>query len=139
MLSGLGLVEIMIILLVTLVVVGPEKIPDVARMLGKGLREVRRAGNTFRDMFMIEENLEYDHSRRKKSSDQTGGAELADDQPAVAGAVAQQGPARPATRPVLLQPARRPTHTIDVPLSNHRPADGCHVQTLDPCSLELLP
>jgi Sec-independent protein translocase protein TatA len=125
----------MIILLVTLVVVGPEKIPDVARMLGKGLREVRRAGNTFRDMFMIEENLDYDHTRRKKSPS----TQPADDRPAVAGAVAQKGPARPSTRPVLLEPARRPTHTTDVPLPTCRTADGCIFETFEPCSPELSP
>ncbi len=39
---GLGATEIMIILLVALLVLGPKGIPEVARWLGKGLREMRR-------------------------------------------------------------------------------------------------
>ena len=40
---GLGILEIALILVVALLVLGPEKLPKVARQLGKGVREVRRA------------------------------------------------------------------------------------------------
>ncbi|KIX12811.1 twin-arginine translocase TatA/TatE family subunit [Dethiosulfatarculus sandiegensis] len=40
---GIGLPELMIILVVALLVVGPKKLPDLAKSLGKGLSEFRRA------------------------------------------------------------------------------------------------
>lgn len=40
---GLGAQEIMLILLIAVFVFGGEKIPDMAKGLGKGLREFKRA------------------------------------------------------------------------------------------------
>ena len=40
---GLGAQEIMLILLIAVFVFGGEKIPDVAKGLGQGLREFKRA------------------------------------------------------------------------------------------------
>ena len=47
--GGIGFWEIMIILVVVLLVMGPAKIPEVARTLGKGIRAARRAGQEIRD------------------------------------------------------------------------------------------
>lgn len=55
---GMSLTEILVVLVILLVVVGPEKLPDMARVIGKGLREIRRATNLFRDTMMIEANDE---------------------------------------------------------------------------------
>lgn len=52
---GMSLSEIAIILIVSLVVLGPEKLPQVARTAGKFLREVRKAGNLLRDSIMLED------------------------------------------------------------------------------------
>jgi Tat protein translocase TatB subunit len=54
---GMGFGEILLVGMVVLVVLGPERIPDVARTLGKALREVRQATNMLREAVMIEENL----------------------------------------------------------------------------------
>ena len=51
---GMSLAEILIVLVLLLVVVGPERLPDVARVIGKGLREIRRATNMFRDTIQME-------------------------------------------------------------------------------------
>ena len=51
---GMSMSELGIILLVVLVVMGPEKIPDAARMIGKAMREVRKASNLLRDAVMID-------------------------------------------------------------------------------------
>ena len=37
--------EILVILVVVYLVFGPKKIPELARMLGKGINEMRRATN----------------------------------------------------------------------------------------------
>ena len=49
--SNLGITELMIILLLALIVVGPERLPEMGRKLGKTLREVRTAyENLTRDL-----------------------------------------------------------------------------------------
>lgn len=43
---GIGWSEVLVILVVALLVIGPTKLPDIAKGLGKGLREFRRAMNS---------------------------------------------------------------------------------------------
>ena len=45
---NLGAPEIMVILLVALVVIGPKKLPDAIRQLGKAIREFRQVTNDMR-------------------------------------------------------------------------------------------
>ena len=52
---GISFAELAIIGLLILVVMGPEKLPEVARWAGKGMRELRRASNTLRDALMIDD------------------------------------------------------------------------------------
>lgn len=52
---GLSLTEILVVLVLGLVVLGPERIPQVAKTLGKVIREVRKASNLLRDAIMIED------------------------------------------------------------------------------------
>ncbi|MDY0045323.1 MAG: twin-arginine translocase TatA/TatE family subunit [Syntrophales bacterium] len=40
---GIGMPELIIILIVALIIIGPKKLPDLAKSLGKGLAEFRRA------------------------------------------------------------------------------------------------
>jgi len=40
---GIGMPELLVILIVALVVLGPKRLPDVAKALGKGLAEFRKA------------------------------------------------------------------------------------------------
>lgn len=40
---GIGTPELLVILVVALIVLGPERMPDIARALGKALGELRRA------------------------------------------------------------------------------------------------
>jgi TatA/E family protein of Tat protein translocase len=39
---GLGMQELLVILVVALIVVGPKKLPDIAKALGRGLAEFKR-------------------------------------------------------------------------------------------------
>lgn len=56
--GGIGGPELLIVLLVVLLVFGPRKIPEVARMLGKGLREFRRLSTEFQREMNIADALE---------------------------------------------------------------------------------
>ena len=42
---GIGVPELILILVVGLIVFGPGKLPEVARSLGKGIREFKKATN----------------------------------------------------------------------------------------------
>jgi sec-independent protein translocase protein TatB len=46
---GIGLPEMIIILAVALIVVGPDKLPDLARSLAKGVNELRGAMNQIKE------------------------------------------------------------------------------------------
>jgi sec-independent protein translocase protein TatB len=51
---GLGMGEIVIILVLALILLGPQKLPDAAKQLGKGLREFRRATEDLKSQFETE-------------------------------------------------------------------------------------
>ncbi|HEY8155044.1 MAG TPA: twin-arginine translocase TatA/TatE family subunit [Myxococcota bacterium] len=44
--------ELLVILAIALVVLGPKKLPEIARSLGKGLAEFRRASSDMRREFL---------------------------------------------------------------------------------------
>ena len=44
---GLGFGEIILVLVVALLVLGPEKLPKLAKQLGRGMREFRRVASEF--------------------------------------------------------------------------------------------
>lgn len=45
---GIGMPEMIVILVIALVVIGPHKLPELAKSLGKGLAEFKRATEDFR-------------------------------------------------------------------------------------------
>lgn len=52
---GIGMPELIIILIVALLVIGPKKLPDLARSLGKGLAEFRRATDDVKESLNVEQ------------------------------------------------------------------------------------
>ncbi len=52
---GMGWVEIFVIVVIALLVIGPDKLPEVARGLAKGLRQVQRIIGDIRDSVNLEE------------------------------------------------------------------------------------
>ena len=47
--------ELLIIFAVALIIIGPKKLPDLARMLGKGLAEFRRATDEVKQSLAIDD------------------------------------------------------------------------------------
>jgi TatA/E family protein of Tat protein translocase len=45
---GIGMPELIIVLVIALIIIGPKKLPDLARSLGKGLTEFRKATDKFK-------------------------------------------------------------------------------------------
>ncbi|MDQ7837491.1 MAG: twin-arginine translocase TatA/TatE family subunit [Thermodesulfobacteriota bacterium] len=48
---GIGISELILILIVALIVIGPQKLPDLARSLARGLAEFKRASSEFKESF----------------------------------------------------------------------------------------
>lgn len=48
---GLSMTELLIVLVVALLVIGPKQLPQVAKTLGKAMRDFRRASDDLRDTF----------------------------------------------------------------------------------------
>lgn len=48
---GVGLSELIIIVIVALIFIGPDKLPQLARTLGKAFSEFRRAGDEVKKSF----------------------------------------------------------------------------------------
>ncbi|MFA5073679.1 MAG: TatA/E family twin arginine-targeting protein translocase [Nitrospirota bacterium] len=46
---GLGFPELVLILVIALVVLGPKKLPELGRTIGKALSELKKASDSFQD------------------------------------------------------------------------------------------
>jgi sec-independent protein translocase protein TatA len=51
---GIGPQELLLILVIGLIVVGPRRLPEIGRSLGKGLREVRKAQDEVRKTIQLD-------------------------------------------------------------------------------------
>jgi len=53
---GIGLPEMLLIMALALIVIGPDKLPDLARSLAKGLMELKKTAESLKDSFAEEGN-----------------------------------------------------------------------------------
>ncbi|MDD2850794.1 MAG: TatA/E family twin arginine-targeting protein translocase [Desulfuromonadaceae bacterium] len=53
---GIGMPEMIIILVIALIVIGPNKLPELAKSLGKGLAEFKKASEGFQRSVQEEAN-----------------------------------------------------------------------------------
>lgn len=54
---GIGMPELIIILAVALIVIGPKKLPDLAKSLGRALGEFKKATNDLKDSIYIDDEI----------------------------------------------------------------------------------
>jgi len=55
---GIGLPELIIIMVIALIVIGPSKLPDLARALGKGMAEFRKATQEIKESLDMDEDIQ---------------------------------------------------------------------------------
>jgi Tat protein translocase TatB subunit len=112
---GIGVPELLVILVVALIVLGPKRLPEVAKALGKGLAEFRRATSDLTDELRGAQNMiereardaERASRQRENGRPVPGGVEhRADSAPAAAAPAAE--PATAAAAPVAAATGSEP-------------------------------
>lgn len=134
--------EIIFLSVLALLVFGPRRLPEIARLVGKTMGELRRASNEFRNSLEEEiRNIEYQESLKKAQSSlppaeaETAAAESGTEEPespaphnSVEHSVATDPYAMAATAPETDTPAAPPEHTL--------PADAAPPQDVPDATLQ---
>ena len=55
---GIGLPELIIIMVIALIVIGPSKLPDLAKALGRGMAEFRKASQEIKESLNLDEDIQ---------------------------------------------------------------------------------
>ncbi|MFH0726289.1 MAG: twin-arginine translocase TatA/TatE family subunit [Pseudomonadota bacterium] len=76
---GMGMPEILVILAVALIVIGPKKLPDLAKSLGRAIGEFRKATTDLKESLIVDTEIKAVKSSFK------GQNSVADTQPDAAG------------------------------------------------------
>ncbi|MGD2126033.1 MAG: twin-arginine translocase TatA/TatE family subunit [Desulfobacteraceae bacterium] len=54
---GIGMPELIIIMVIALIVIGPKKLPDLAKALGRGMAEFRKATQEIKESLDLDEEI----------------------------------------------------------------------------------
>ena len=54
---GMGMPEILVILAVALIVIGPKKLPDLAKSLGRAINEFRKATSDLKESLIVDTEI----------------------------------------------------------------------------------
>jgi sec-independent protein translocase protein TatA len=71
---GIGMPELLVILALALIVIGPRKLPELARALGKGLAEFKRATRDFHEPLAPPDRAERENSAEGSAKNQDDSA-----------------------------------------------------------------
>jgi len=66
---GIGMPELIIIMVIALIVIGPQKLPDLAKSLGKGLAEFKKATDDFKQSVDTETRTDEEKEHLTKLAD----------------------------------------------------------------------
>ncbi len=107
---GIGMPELILIAVVALIVLGPKKLPDLAKSMGRAVREFRKATSELKETLQVDEefsevkkaftDFHSDVNKTIQPEDKTettpaGQPQTAADAPAAAAAPAHPAPAAP--------------------------------------------
>ncbi len=113
---GLGFGEIILVLIVALLVLGPEKLPQLAQQLGKGLREFRRLANDFQhNLNEIEHETRQALDTEPMDTPKTPSPESAPNSDAEAQPETNENPASPQQTPAPSAPDPKPSYSTREP------------------------
>ena len=84
---GIGMPEMILILAVALIVIGPKKLPDLAKSLGKAMGEFKKATSDLKESMQIDTELKevktaFNDLGRQDQKETKGFTGDADEQPA---------------------------------------------------------
>lgn len=96
---GIGSTELLIILVVALIVIGPSKLPDLMRTLGKGMAEFRRMSSDVKSTFEAEVDRADREHRQAEAKKELYPDPAAAAPPAGSPSVKPAAPAQPAGGP----------------------------------------
>lgn len=83
---GIGMTELVVIFVIGLIVLGPKRLPDLARTLGRSLAEFRRTSSDLRREFMdVAEEVKIDPERLEGGRDERDASHSEDAAPPQAG------------------------------------------------------
>lgn len=75
---GIGTSELLLILVVALIVLGPKNLPKIANTLGKAMGQFQKASRDFQRTINTEIALEEEQERKKQEAQKTESANSAD-------------------------------------------------------------
>ncbi len=103
---GIGMPELLVILVVALVVLGPKRLPEVARSLGKALAELRKTTSDVVDELQLHTVLDDDAGRRPAGKTAGNAAAAAGPAASPTGPAASSAADGPVPRPDPSTPSR---------------------------------
>ena len=56
---GIGMPEMILILAIALIVIGPKKLPDLAKSIGRAMGEFKKATNDLKESFDVDEDTHH--------------------------------------------------------------------------------
>lgn len=117
---GISTTELLIIMLVALIVLGPTKLPGIARSLGKALGEFRRMTTDVQRTLNLEAaRIEEDEKQKAKATQKSGSPDTSPDKPA---AKPTEKPTEKSTEKPADMPTEKPTEKpADMPLPDVEP------------------
>jgi TatA/E family protein of Tat protein translocase len=71
---GIGMPEMILILALALIIIGPKKLPDLAKSLGRAMREFKKATNEFKETMDLDSDLNEVKSTFEDISDEIKGS-----------------------------------------------------------------
>lgn len=105
---GIGVPELVLILIIGLIVFGPGKLPEMGRTLGKGIREFRKASNALSQAINAPEQPAQPQAPPTQPATQAPAAPV---QPAAPGSTTVQSAAPAPAQPAASAPAQQSAAT----------------------------
>ncbi len=127
---GIGLPEMLLIMALALIVIGPDKLPDLARSLAKGLMELKKTAETLKTTFAEEGNplkdvqpeLEEAAKSLKNNLLDLPSETLGETSPALSRQSSPADMAAEAYQELLKQTGSPPSHSVIHEATNETPA-----------------